>query len=75
MGETDFENDKNFKRMIENFLQEMVTDHGFTFTAASALVLEELQREYDQRVKSRRASFRVIEGQPVNDLGLKAKEK
>jgi hypothetical protein len=75
MGEKDFESDKNFKRMIEDFLHEMVTDHGFTFKAACAVVLEELQREYDQRVKSRLASFRVIEGQPVNELGLKAKEK
>jgi hypothetical protein len=68
MSETDFEDDKNFKSMIENFLQEMVTDHGFTFTTATAVVLGELQREYDQRVKSRRASFRVIEG-PADDEG------
>jgi hypothetical protein len=75
MNEKNFENDKDFKRMIDNLLQEMVTDHGFTFAAASAVVLEELQREYEQRVKSRRASFQVIEGQPLNEVGLKAKGK
>jgi hypothetical protein len=61
MRETDFENDKNFKSTIENLLQEMVTVHGFTFAEASAVVHGELQREYDQRVQLRRASFRVIE--------------
>lgn len=66
---------KNFKSTIENLLQEMVTVHGFTFAEASAVVHGELQREYDQRVQSRRASFRVIEGQPVDKIGLKAKGK
>ena len=52
--------DKDYKQIIERFLSDLVRDQGLTFADARAFVRKELQREYNDRLRARRASFRVI---------------
>lgn len=74
MSETDFDRDTEFQRMIGAFLNKMITVHGFRFEEAYAVVHGEIQREYDQRVGARRASFTLIENGQACEIERKAKK-
>lgn len=71
MTDIDFKSDEKFYHMIKKLMDDMVTEHGFSFEQASTFVRAELQRENDKRAKLRRANFQVISG----EIGLKAKGK
>lgn len=61
MSISDFEKDQQFPSMIGTFLNDMITQHGFTFEEAYAVAHGEIMREYDQRIRERRASFKLVE--------------
>lgn len=73
MSATDPDSDEKFQHMMGTFLNEMVTVYGFRFDEAYAIVYGEIKREYDQRIRDRRASFRLVEASAC-EIGLKVKK-
>jgi hypothetical protein len=60
MSEADRDRDARFQQMLEQFMNDLVAVRGVGLEGARMLVREELQRAYDQRVRSRRSNFRVV---------------
>jgi hypothetical protein len=61
MSDTGHSRDATFRQMIEKFIDEMVSVHGFTFEEARRIAKNELQRSYDERAKLRRCRLRLVQ--------------
>jgi len=53
MSEADHFRNERFPQMLEKFLNDMVSVHGFSFAKAPRIATEEIQRAYDEIRRSR----------------------
>ena len=60
MGDSD-RDEAAFRQMVERFLRNLVTVHGFTYEEARMTIGAELQREHDRRIMQRRSNIKVIQ--------------
>jgi hypothetical protein len=61
MSDTGSRRAGTFRQMIEKFIDEMVSVHGFTPAEARKIAANELKRACDERAALRRSNFRVIQ--------------
>ncbi len=61
MCNTDYSQDEQFRQMLEQFLNRLITVHGRS-REETRFSKDELQRAYDARKELRRSNFRFIHG-------------
>lgn len=59
MCNTDYNQDEQFRQILERFLNRLVTGHGRSLEE-TRYSKEEWQRAYDEQKKLRRSNFRLV---------------
>lgn len=59
MCNTDYNQDEQFRQILERFLNRLVTGHGRSLEE-TRYSKEECQRAYDEQKRLRRSNFRLV---------------